>query len=73
MWISHFEIMCLKWPSGLGDLLVGTKSKLFFVNICMFECLFLWYMSDLDLWLSVMSYGVMSTITYAYTYKHKYK
>jgi hypothetical protein len=45
----------------------------FFVNISMLECLFLWYMSDLDLWLSVMSCGVMSTIISAYTYRHKYK
>jgi hypothetical protein len=29
MWISHFEIMCLKWPLGIGDLLLVTKSKLF--------------------------------------------
>jgi hypothetical protein len=49
------------------------KIKTIFVNICMLECLFLWYMSDLDLWLSVMSCGVLSTITFAYTYRHKYK
>jgi hypothetical protein len=72
MWISHFKIMCLKWPSGIGDLFIGTTIKLFFlINICMLECLFLWYLSDLDLWLSVMSCGVMSTITSAYIYRKK--
>jgi hypothetical protein len=30
-------------------------------------------MSDLDLCLSVMSCGLMSTITSAYAYRHKYK
>jgi hypothetical protein len=35
------------------------------------ECLFLWYLSDLDLWLSVISCGVMSTITSACSYRHK--
>jgi hypothetical protein len=49
------------------------KIKTIFVNICMLECLFLWYLSDLDLWLSVMSCGVMSTITSTYTYRYKYK
>jgi hypothetical protein len=49
------------------------KIKTIFVNICILECLFLWYMSDLDFWLSVMSCVVMSTITSAYTYRHKYK
>jgi hypothetical protein len=57
---------------GIGDLFIGTTTKLFFyINICMLECLFLWYLYDLDLWLSVMSCGVMSTIPSAYTYRHK--
>jgi hypothetical protein len=47
------------------------KIKTIFVNICMLGCLFLWYMSDLDLWLSMMICGVMPTITFAYTYKKK--
>jgi hypothetical protein len=63
--------MCLKWPLGIGDLLLGTKTKLFFISIYVLECLFLWYMSDLDLWLSVMGYGVISTIASAYTPRHK--
>jgi hypothetical protein len=33
MWISHFEIMCLKWPLGIGDLILGTK-KFIFIGIC---------------------------------------
>jgi hypothetical protein len=45
------------------------KIKTIFVSICMLQCLFLWYLFDLDLWLSVMSCGVMSIITSAYTYK----
>jgi hypothetical protein len=45
------------------------KNKTIFIDIYVLECLFLWYMSDLDLWLSVMSCGVMSTITSAYTYR----
>jgi hypothetical protein len=49
------------------------KIKTIFVNICMIECLFLWYLSDLDLWLSVNSFGIVSTITSVYTYRHKYK
>jgi hypothetical protein len=32
------------------------KIKTIFINVCMPECLFLWYMSDLDLWLSVMGW-----------------
>jgi hypothetical protein len=47
--------------------------KTIFIVIYVLECLFLWYLSDLDLWLSVVSCGVMSTITSAYTYMHKYK
>jgi hypothetical protein len=39
----------------------------------MLECLFLWYLFDLDLWLSVMSCGVMSTIASTYTPRHKGK
>ena len=39
----------------------------------MLECLFLWYLSDLDLWLSVMGCGVMFTIASAYTPRHKGK
>jgi hypothetical protein len=42
------------------------KNKTIFIGIYVFECLFLWYMFDLDFWLSVMSCGVMSTITSAY-------
>jgi hypothetical protein len=49
------------------------KNKIIFIDIYAFECLFLWYFFDLDLWLSVMSCGVMSTITSAYTYMYKYK
>jgi hypothetical protein len=71
MWISHFEILCLKWLLGIGDLTLETKTKLFFINIYELECLFLWYLSNLDLWLSVMSCGVMSTITSAHTYREK--
>jgi hypothetical protein len=63
--------MCLKWPLEIGDLILGTK-KTIFIDIYELECLFLWYLSDLDLWLSVMSCGVMSTITSAYTCRHKY-
>jgi hypothetical protein len=44
------------------------KNKTIFIGIYVFECLFLWYMFDLDFWLSVMSCGVMSTITSAYIY-----
>jgi hypothetical protein len=55
----------------LGDLLLGTKNKTNFIGIYTLECLFLWYMSDLDLWLSVTSCGVMSTITSANMYRHK--
>jgi hypothetical protein len=47
------------------------KNKTIFINIYELECLFLWYLSDLDLWLSVMSCAVMSTITSAYTYRKK--
>jgi hypothetical protein len=52
-------------------ILRNKKIKTIFVNIDMLECLLLWYLFDLDLWLSVMSYGVMSTITFAYTYRKK--
>jgi hypothetical protein len=38
------------------------KNKTIFIGIYTLECLFLWYLSDLDLWLSVISCGVMSTI-----------
>jgi hypothetical protein len=47
------------------------KNKIIFLDIYVLECLFLWYLSDLDLWLSVISCGVMSTITSAYTYREK--
>jgi hypothetical protein len=50
---------------------IRNQNKTIFISIYMLECLFLWYMSDLDLWLSVMSCGVMSTITSTYTYKKK--
>jgi hypothetical protein len=49
------------------------KNKTIFIGIYTLECLFLWYLSDLDLWLSVMGCGVMSTITSAYTPRHKGK
>jgi hypothetical protein len=49
------------------------KNKTIFIDIYTLECLFLWYISDLDLWLSVISCGVMSTITFACTYRYKYK
>jgi hypothetical protein len=62
MWLSHFEILYLKWPLGIGDLLLGKKQN-YFLGIYTLECLFLWYLFDLDLWLSVMSRGVMSTIS----------
>jgi hypothetical protein len=51
--------------------IIRNKNKTIFIGIYTLECLFLWYLLDLDLWLSVMSCGVMSTITYAYTYRHK--
>jgi hypothetical protein len=35
----------------------------------MLECLSLWYLSDLNLCLSVMSCGVMSTIASTYTHR----
>jgi hypothetical protein len=47
------------------------KNKTIFIGIYTLECLFLWYLFDLDIWLSVMSCGVMSTITSAYAYRHK--
>jgi hypothetical protein len=47
------------------------KNKTIFIGIYTLECLFLWYLFDLDLWLSVMSCGEMFTITSAYTYRHK--
>jgi hypothetical protein len=47
------------------------KNKTIFIGIYTLECLFLWYLFDLDLWLSVISCGVMSTITPAYTYRKK--
>jgi hypothetical protein len=50
---------------------LSNKNKTIFIGIYTLECLFLWYLSDLDLWLSVISCRVMSTITYAYTYRHK--
>jgi hypothetical protein len=57
---------------GIGDLFLGTKkNKTIFENIYMLECLFLWHLSDLDLRLSVMSCGIMSTIASAYTHRYK--
>jgi hypothetical protein len=47
------------------------KNKTIFIGIYTLECMFLWYLSDLDLWLSVMSREVMSTITSTYTYRYK--
>jgi hypothetical protein len=47
------------------------KNKTIFIGIYMLECLFLWYLFDLDFWLNVMSCGVMYTITFAYTYRKK--
>jgi hypothetical protein len=49
------------------------KNKTILIGIYMLECLFFWYMSDLDFWLSVMGCGVMSTITSTYMYRHKYE
>jgi hypothetical protein len=49
------------------------KNKTIFISIYVLECLFLWYMSDLDLWLSVMGCGVISTIASSYTPRHKGK
>ena len=46
------------------------KNKTIFF-IYMLECLFLWYLPNMDLWLSVMSCGVMSTIASAYTHRYK--
>jgi hypothetical protein len=40
------------------------KNKSIFIGIYTLECLFLWHLSYLDLWLSVMGCEVMSTITY---------
>jgi hypothetical protein len=37
------------------------------------ECLFLWHLPDLDLWLSVMGCGVVSTIAFTNTPRHKEK
>jgi hypothetical protein len=53
--------------------ILSNKNKTIFIGIYTLKCLFLWYLSDLDLWLSVISCGVMSTIISAYTYRHKYK
>jgi hypothetical protein len=47
------------------------KNKTIFIGIYTLECLFLWYLHDLDLRLSVISCGVISIITSAYTYRHK--
>jgi hypothetical protein len=47
------------------------KNKTIFIGIYTLECLFLWYLPDLDLWLSVISCGAMSTITPTYAYKYK--
>jgi hypothetical protein len=47
------------------------KNKTIFISVYVLECLLLWYMSDLDLWLGVMSCGVMSTIASAYTHRYK--
>jgi hypothetical protein len=63
MWISHFWNPVPKVTLGIGDLILGIKTKLFFY-LCA-------SMFDLDLWLSVMSCGVMSTITSTYTYRKK--
>jgi hypothetical protein len=49
------------------------KNKTIFIGIYALECLSLWCLFDLDLWLSVISCGVMSTITSACTYRYKYK
>jgi hypothetical protein len=47
------------------------KNKIIFIGIYTLECLFLWYLSDLDHWLSVISCGVMSIISSTYTYRYK--
>jgi hypothetical protein len=72
MGISHFEIMCLKWPLGIGDLLLGTKKNYFYRYLWTWMFV-LMILSDLDLWLSVMSCGVMSTTASTYTPRHKGK
>jgi hypothetical protein len=41
---------------------LSNKNKTILIGIYTLECLCLWYLFDLDLWLSVMSCGVMSTI-----------
>jgi hypothetical protein len=61
----------VKVTFGIGDLLLGIKIKLFLWISMNLNVLFLWYLSDLDLWLSAMSCGVMSTITSVYTYSKK--
>jgi hypothetical protein len=48
------------------------KNKTIFLRIYVLQCLFLWYLFDLDLWLSVMGCGIMSINTSAYTYRKKY-
>ena len=56
---------------GIGDLILGTKTKLFFVsinlNVCSYDTCLIWIFD------CVMGCGVMSTITSAYTPRHKGK
>jgi hypothetical protein len=33
-WISNFEIMYLKWPLEIGDLILGTKQNYFYRYLC---------------------------------------
>jgi hypothetical protein len=65
-WNHVHEVTCKNRRPTLRN-----KNKTIFIGIYTLECLFLWYLSDLDLWLGVMVCGVMSTITSSYTYRHK--
>ena len=67
MWILHFENPMPKVTFRNRRPNLRNKSKTIFVDIGMLECLFLWYLSDLGLWLSGMSCGVVSTIASTYT------
>jgi hypothetical protein len=68
LWNPVPKVIFRNWRPTLRN-----KNKTIFICIYTLECLFLWYLSDLDLWLSVMDYGVISTIASAYTPRHKGK
>jgi hypothetical protein len=72
MWISHWNPVPKVTFRNRRPIL-RNKNRTIFIVIYTLEWLFLWYLYDLDLWLSVITCGVMSTITFAYTYRHKYK